>query len=459
MGETANTCVWRRALIRLLCATSMGRLVLNVLLSFAQFEREIIAERTRDKIAATRRKGKWAGGTPAAGLRRRPRRLQARRSTRTRPSGCGPSSRCTWSTSRCCRWSQELERRGWANKRWTTRQGHGAGRQAVHPDQPVPPADQRRLRRARCATRTRSTPASTRPSSTPASSSGCRTLLRRNGRAGGGAGPQPVRRAAQGAAALRALRLRHDADAHAPATARSATATTSARRRPERGWHTCPSKSVPAAEIERSWSTSIRCVGRDPALLQRGPGPGRAAGRGARWPSWRPSSGRWRRTWPAGTPRSASSSGQTGPREDNGPLVVRWPTCRSAHRHQRTGKVRVKEGRSATRGDSRLQRGRGGDGPGAVRPGLGGADAHASRRGWCDGWSSGVDYDGAAGKVTHQLPRHRHQDAGRRGPGPAAKTPVPGATWRMSQTMTLQPTVRSCSGWFSGKGEVGRLEG
>src|SRR5436190_2297565 len=39
-------------------ASSMGRLVLNVLLSFAQFEREIISERTRDKIAATRRKGK-----------------------------------------------------------------------------------------------------------------------------------------------------------------------------------------------------------------------------------------------------------------------------------------------------------------------------------------------------------------------------------------------------------------
>ncbi len=41
--------------------TSMGRLVLNVLLSFAQFEREMIAERTRDKIAATRRKGKING--------------------------------------------------------------------------------------------------------------------------------------------------------------------------------------------------------------------------------------------------------------------------------------------------------------------------------------------------------------------------------------------------------------
>jgi hypothetical protein len=49
-------------------ATSMGRLVLNVLLSFAQFEREIIAERTRDKMAATRRKGKWSGGTPLLGF-------------------------------------------------------------------------------------------------------------------------------------------------------------------------------------------------------------------------------------------------------------------------------------------------------------------------------------------------------------------------------------------------------
>ena len=46
---------------------SMGRLTLNILLSFAQFEREIISERTRDKIAAARRKGKWAGGRPVLG--------------------------------------------------------------------------------------------------------------------------------------------------------------------------------------------------------------------------------------------------------------------------------------------------------------------------------------------------------------------------------------------------------
>lgn len=48
-------------------STPMGRLVLNVLLSFAQFEREIIGERIRDKIAAQRRKGKWAGGHPILG--------------------------------------------------------------------------------------------------------------------------------------------------------------------------------------------------------------------------------------------------------------------------------------------------------------------------------------------------------------------------------------------------------
>jgi site-specific DNA recombinase len=47
--------------------TSLGRLTLNILLSFAQFEREIISERTRDKMSAARRKGKWVGGTPLLG--------------------------------------------------------------------------------------------------------------------------------------------------------------------------------------------------------------------------------------------------------------------------------------------------------------------------------------------------------------------------------------------------------
>ena len=47
--------------------TSLGRLTMNILLSFAQFEREMIVDRTRDKMAAARRKGKWVGGKPVLG--------------------------------------------------------------------------------------------------------------------------------------------------------------------------------------------------------------------------------------------------------------------------------------------------------------------------------------------------------------------------------------------------------
>ncbi|MBJ6370757.1 recombinase family protein [Sedimentitalea arenosa] len=48
-------------------SSSMGRLTLNVLLSFAQFEREVTAERIRDKIAASKKKGLWMGGVPPIG--------------------------------------------------------------------------------------------------------------------------------------------------------------------------------------------------------------------------------------------------------------------------------------------------------------------------------------------------------------------------------------------------------
>src|SRR5216117_492595 len=47
--------------------SSMGRLTLNVLLSFAQFEREVTGERIRDKIAASKKKGMWMGGLPSLG--------------------------------------------------------------------------------------------------------------------------------------------------------------------------------------------------------------------------------------------------------------------------------------------------------------------------------------------------------------------------------------------------------
>ncbi len=55
--------------------TSIGRLTLNVLLSFAQFEREVTGERIRDKIAASKKKGMWMGGHPPLGYQRIERKL------------------------------------------------------------------------------------------------------------------------------------------------------------------------------------------------------------------------------------------------------------------------------------------------------------------------------------------------------------------------------------------------
>ena len=55
--------------------TSMGRLTLNILLSFAQFEREVTGERIRDKIAASRKKGMWMGGNPPLGYDVKDRKL------------------------------------------------------------------------------------------------------------------------------------------------------------------------------------------------------------------------------------------------------------------------------------------------------------------------------------------------------------------------------------------------
>jgi site-specific DNA recombinase len=107
-------------------ASSMGRLVLNVLLSFAQFEREIIAERTRDKIAATRRKGKWSGGMPVLGYNvdrqtfkliinaEEAERVRAIFALYLEQQGLIPVV-------------QELEKQGWRNKRWQTRKGSFKG--------------------------------------------------------------------------------------------------------------------------------------------------------------------------------------------------------------------------------------------------------------------------------------------------------------------------------------------
>ena len=74
--------------------SSMGRLTLNVLLSFAQFEREVIGERVRDKIAASKRKGLWSGDrfpldTEASARSSRPFRKMRRSSKKSSGTICG----------------------------------------------------------------------------------------------------------------------------------------------------------------------------------------------------------------------------------------------------------------------------------------------------------------------------------------------------------------------------------
>lgn len=67
--------------------SSMGRLTLNVLLSFAQFEREVAGERIRDKFAASRKKGMWMGGNVPLGYDVKDRRLVVNGSEGLREAG------------------------------------------------------------------------------------------------------------------------------------------------------------------------------------------------------------------------------------------------------------------------------------------------------------------------------------------------------------------------------------
>ena len=112
-------------------ATSMGRLVLNVLLSFAQFEREIISERTRDKIAAARRKGKWSGGLPLLGYDVDPKgsKLVVNEAEAKRVRAIFALYLKHRSLLPVV---QELERRGWKTKQWTTRKGRRRGGVPFH---------------------------------------------------------------------------------------------------------------------------------------------------------------------------------------------------------------------------------------------------------------------------------------------------------------------------------------
>jgi site-specific DNA recombinase len=119
---------------------SMGRLTLNILLSFAQFEREIISERTRDKIAATRKKGKWTGGRPMLGYDIDPRgsklvvnELEAIRLRQIFEMYLQHQSLLPV--------VRDLAERGWKMKAWTTKRRRQR-RPTVSEEHLVPVADQ-----------------------------------------------------------------------------------------------------------------------------------------------------------------------------------------------------------------------------------------------------------------------------------------------------------------------------
>ena len=99
---------------------SMGRLMLNVLLSFAQFEREIISERTRDKMAAARRKGKWVGGLAPLGYDVDPvaKRLKINDDESTRVRAI---FELYLEVGSIVSTLKEIDRRKWSNKRSITR--------------------------------------------------------------------------------------------------------------------------------------------------------------------------------------------------------------------------------------------------------------------------------------------------------------------------------------------------
>jgi site-specific DNA recombinase len=100
--------------------TSMGRLTLNILLSFAQFEREVIGERIRDKFAASRKRGLWMGGVPPLGYDVQNRKLVINPSEAEQVKSIFERFLRLGSATQL---AQELAAAGQRTKSWTTQQG------------------------------------------------------------------------------------------------------------------------------------------------------------------------------------------------------------------------------------------------------------------------------------------------------------------------------------------------
>jgi site-specific DNA recombinase len=245
--------------------SSMGRLTLNVLLSFAQFEREIISERTRDKMSAARRRGKWVGGMPVLGYDVGPGggRLILNNDEAPRVRAIYELYLENHSLLETVR---ELRKRGWSPKRWTTKKGIERG---------GAPFDKTSL--YRLLTNVTYTGRVNHKGTIyqgehegivdEATWQGVQECLRGNGRGGGGA----VRN--KHGALLKGLlycipcesAMIHTYVARKNKRYRYYVCT----RAQKEGWDTCPSKSVPALEIENFVVDQIRCIGKNPELVSR----------------------------------------------------------------------------------------------------------------------------------------------------------------------------------------------
>jgi site-specific DNA recombinase len=235
-----------------------------VLLSFAQFEREIISERTRDKIAAARRKGKWSGGMPLLGYDLDPRgpRLLVNNDEAARVRAIFQLYLETRSLTATI---QRLDQRGWVNKRWTTRKGTARG------GRPFTKTSLHKLLtnvtyigklRYKNEVHQGEQPAIVdvdlwQP---------VQSLLQRNGRSGCAEARN------QFGALLKGL-LRC-VPCQAAMTPTHATKGGNKRYRyyvcsnaQKRGWQNCPSQSIPAAEIEKFVVDQIRRIGRSQELV------------------------------------------------------------------------------------------------------------------------------------------------------------------------------------------------
>jgi site-specific DNA recombinase len=247
-------------------ASSMGRLVLNVLLSFAQFEREIVGERTRDKIAATRRKGKWAGGRPVLGYDREPggRRLVIHPDE-------GAQVRDIFALylrhGSLLPVVKELARRGWVTKRWADQTGRVTGgkpftRTSLYQLLTNP------LYAGRVRYKAEVFPGEHPALVDPATFDRVQERLRANGAQGAGPGSPDK----YGALLKGLLRCGPCGAAMTP------TCTTKGSRTyryyacvagHKRGAGTCPSKPVPAGPVEGFVVDRVRAAGRDPGLLRQ----------------------------------------------------------------------------------------------------------------------------------------------------------------------------------------------